>query len=230
MAGPAADRGPVSVLLAEHEPDVAEMSARYLRADGFAVRLVTTPEQTLAELTNGPQKPQNPDSAAVLDLTMPGLDPRRIRRALRTPVIFLVSGPRPRGLARSGARHWLSRPFSPRHLVVMVRDILAQPGQEPLTGRNATGLRLDAPTRSAVAGGAPVPLTATEFAILAAMMDHPGRVLSRRALLAAAGRPAATDRAADVYIVQLRAKIGPAVAIRTVRGAGYVLDPVQGGQ
>jgi two-component system response regulator MtrA len=230
MAGPAADRGrvgSVTVLLAEHEPDVAEMSSRYLRADGFAVRLVTTPEQTLAELTNSPQ---GPNGAAVLDLTMPGLDPRRIRRALRTPVIFLVSGPRPRGLARAGARHWLSRPFSPRHLVVMVRDILAQPDQEPLAGRNAAGLRLDGPTRSAVAGGAPVPLTATEFAILAALMDHPGRVLSRRSLLAAAGRPAAADRAADVYIVQLRAKIGPAAMIRTVRGAGYVLDPVQGGQ
>ena len=82
----------LSVLLAEHEPEVAEMSARYLRRDGLRVRLVTTPEQALAELTGGP------DAAAVLDLTMPGLDPRRIRRALRTPVIFLVagSGPGPR--------------------------------------------------------------------------------------------------------------------------------------
>src|ERR1700748_333174 len=88
-----------SVLLAEHEPEVAEMSARYLRRDGLRVRLVTTPEQALAELTAGP------DAVAVLDLTMPGLDPRRIRRALRTPVIFLVAGlqgPRPRGLARGG--------------------------------------------------------------------------------------------------------------------------------
>ena len=75
------------------------MSACYLRRDGLRVRLVTTPEQALAELTAGP------DAAAVLDLTMPGLDPRRIRRALRTPVIFLVAGlqgPRPRGLARGG--------------------------------------------------------------------------------------------------------------------------------
>ena len=79
--------GPVSVLLAEHEPEVAEMSARYLRRDGLRVRLVTTPELALTELTSGP------DAAAVLDLTMPGLDPRHIRRALRTPVILLVAGP-----------------------------------------------------------------------------------------------------------------------------------------
>src|SRR6516225_10372919 len=127
MTAPGPRAGAGSVLLAEHEPEVAEMSARYLRRDGLLVRPVTTPEQALAELTAGP------DAAAVLDLTMPGLDPRRIRRALRTPVIFLVAGPqgpRPRGLARGGAagpRRWLTRPFGPRQLVVMVREVLAGP-------------------------------------------------------------------------------------------------------
>ena len=200
-------REPVSILLAEHEPEVAEMSARYLRQDGLRVRLVASPEPTLAELTGGP------DAAAVIDLTMPGLDPRRIRRALRTPVIFLVAdpkAPRPRGLAvrsdAAGARRWLARPFSPRQLVALVREILTDPGEPP---RSAPHL-------------SPV-LTATESAVLAALMGNRGRVLSRRQLLAAAGR-AAGDRAADVYVAQLRAKLGPAVQIRTVRGAGYVLD------
>ena len=225
-----ADRGP-SVLLAEHEPEVAEMSARYLRRDGLAVRLVTTPELAIAELTGGP------DAVAVLDLTMPGLDPRRIRRALRTPVIFLVAGPRPRGLARAGPRRWLARPFSPRQLVAMVRDVAGEalapasgPGVREPRGRSAGRLRLDGRSRTVITDGRPVPLTATEFAVLAAMMDHPGRVLSRRKLLAAAGRQAAGDRAADVYILQLRAKLGPAAVIRTVRGAGYAMDPLQGGQ
>jgi DNA-binding response OmpR family regulator len=262
MAEPVPNAGPASVLLAEHEPEVAEMSARYLRRDGLRVRLVTTPEMALAELTSGP------DAVAVLDLTMPGLDPRRIRRALRTPVIFLVAGPRPRGLGAAGARRWLGRPFSPRQLVTMVRDVLAGPGPNGpgpngpgpngpgpngpapsgpapsgagLTGaaghvapgipdRSSGRLRLDDRSRTAFADGAPVPLTATEFAVLAAMMDHPGRVLSRRQLLAAAGRQGTGDRAADVYIAQLRAKIGSAAGIRTVRGAGYAIDPLQGGQ
>ena len=254
MAGRALRAEPLSVLLAEHEPEVAEMSARYLRRDGLRVRLVTTPEQALAELTGGP------DAVAVLDLTMPGLDPRRIRRALRTPVIFLVAGPRPRGLARSGGmtgpRRWLARPFGPRQLVAMVRDVLATPvpssaqGAEPAgtgplaepagarpesglggggpAGRAVGGLRLDGRTlwvRTAVARGQPVKLTATEFAILAALLDHPGRVVSRRQLLAAAGHPAAGDRTVDVYISQLRDKIGSAAVIRTARGAGYVIDP-----
>ena len=212
-------REPARILLAEHEPEVAEMSARYLRRDGFGVRLVTSPEPTLAGLTDGA------GAAAVIDLTMPGLDPRRIRRALssitrssitgRTPVIFLVAdarAPRPRGLAvrsgATGARRWLARPFSPRQLVAMVRAVLADPAE---------------PRRPAPSLGQA--LTATESAVLAALTDHAGRVLSRRRLLAAAGRQTATDRAADVYITQLRAKLGPAIRIRTVRGAGYVLDP-----
>lgn len=215
MTAPGPNSGARSILLAEHEPEIAEMSARYLRRDGLRVRPVTTPEQALAELTAGP------DAAAVLDLTMPGLDPRRIRRALRTPVIFLVAGPqspRPRGLVRGGTagpRRWLARPFGPRQLVAMVREVLAGPAP----------LGLDHPSRDVLASGHPVKLTATETAVLAALLGEPGRVLSRRRLLAAAGRPAAGDRAADVVIAQLRAKIGGSCAIRTVRGAGYAIDP-----
>jgi DNA-binding response OmpR family regulator len=81
-----------------------------------------------------------------------------------------------------------------------------------------------------LADGRHVWLTATEFAMLAVMMDHPGRVLSRRQLLAAAGRQSAGDRAADVYVAQLRAKIAAAGVIRTVRGAGYALEQLPGGQ
>src|SRR6185437_12061568 len=236
MTPPAARTGsqrPRSVLLAEHEPDVAEMSARYLRRDGLLVRLVTTPEQALAQLTTELTGGQDAgagglgksDAASgldltVLDLTMPDLDPRRLRRALRTPVIFLAAGPqgpRPRSLARgpAGPRRWLTRPFGPRQLVAMARDVLAEAPQAPAEASQADP------------GGA-LRLTPAESAILAALLAQPGRVLSRRQLLAAAGRQAAGDRAADVYIAQLRAKLeaaGKSGAIRTVRGAGYVADP-----
>jgi DNA-binding response OmpR family regulator len=245
-------REPVSILLAEHEPEVAEMSARYLRRDGLRVRLVTSPEPTLAELTGGP------DAAAVIDLTMPGLDPRRIRRAVRTPVIFLVAdvkAPRPRGLAirgdMAGARRWLARPFSPRQLVALVRDVLAGPGEprrptprlspalsaalSPASSHAlsaalspalspALSAALSPASSHALSAASSPALTATESAVLAALVDNPGRVLSRRQLLAAAGRHSAGDRAADVYVAQIRAKLAPAVRIRTVRGAGYALD------
>ena len=225
MTVPGPSPGARSVLLAEHEPEVAEMSARYLRRDGLLVRPVTTPEQALAELTAGPDAVPAFD-LTVLDLTMPGLDPRRIRRALRTPVIFLVAGPqvpRPRGLARAGAtgpRRWLARPFGPRQLVAMVRDVLATPVPWPAGDAGQTA------ERAAGTGQAgELRLTPTETAVLAALLAQQGRVLSRRQLLTAAGRPAAGDRAADVVIAQLRAKIGDAGRIRTVRGAGYAIDP-----
>src|SRR5690348_6171147 len=230
MTLPAARTGPRSVLLAEHEPDVAEMSARYLRRDGLLVRLVTTPEQALAQLTTeltGGQDAASGLDLTVLDLTMPGLDPRRLRRALRTPVIFLAAGPqgpRPRGLARgpAGPRRWLTRPFGPRQLVAMARDMLAEAPQAPAGPDQA---RTD---RAAERAGETLRLTPAESAIWAGLLARPGRVLSRRQLLAAAGRQSAGDRAADVYIAQLRAKLGAAGesgAIRTVRGAGYVADP-----
>ena len=123
----------------------------------------------------------------------------------------------------------------------MVREVLAQAGPASLAGpagaagrapaaaeRSAGALRLDGASRAAITDGHRVPLTATEYALLAFMLDHPGLVLSRRRLLAAAGRRGAGDRAADVHIAQLRAKLGadPRTGmIRTVRGAGYVLDP-----
>jgi DNA-binding response OmpR family regulator len=232
----------VAVLLAEHEPEVAGMSARYLRRDGLEVRLVTAGESALAELTS------RRDDAAVLDLTMPGLDLRGIRRALRgeagrTPLVFLVAGPRPHGLARAGgngasgtgtsgtgARRWLSRPFSPRQLVALVREVLAAHADPVVpSAREVAGLRLDGGGRAVVAGGRRVPLTAAEYAVLAALMDNAGRVLPRRQLLAAAGRHGAGDRAADVYVAQLRAKLGPAAVIRTVRGVGYAFGRLSGG-
>ena len=230
--GPHGPRGPRSVLLAEHEPDVAEMSARYLRRDGLLVRLVTTPEEALAELTGGQDAASGLD-LTVLDLTMPGLDPRRLRRALRTPVIFLAAGPqgpRPRGLARgpAGPRRWLARPFGPRQLVAMARDVLAEAPRAPGGADQPRTVQARTVQARADKAGGMLRLTPTESAILAALLEQPGRVLSRRQLLAAAGRQAAGDRAADVYIAQLRAKLGAAGeagAIRTVRGAGYVADP-----
>jgi DNA-binding response OmpR family regulator len=101
----------------------------------------------------------------------------------------------------------------------MAREVMTE-AQREAAGPGQTAERV---------GGA-LRLTPAESAILAALLAQPGRVLSRRQLLAAAGRPAAGDRAADVYVAQLRAKLGAAGedfgsgAIRTVRGAGYVAD------
>jgi DNA-binding response OmpR family regulator len=233
------------VLLAEHDDAVASMLARYLTRDGLPVRLAATPELALAGLAAAAE------AVAVLDLTMPELDPRRIRQALRTPVVFLAApGPRPRGLNGAGARRWLTRPFAPRQLVATVRELLREDDRQSSARLDSPtmlavgGLLLDGSRRIAVvagessggAGGASgasgasgagtsreVPLTGTEFAILAALLATPGRPRSRRQLLAAAGSTA-EERSVDVHIAQLRAKLGVPGLIRTVRRAGFAID------
>jgi len=218
------------VLLAEHDAAVAAMLVRYLCRDGLAVRLAVSPEQALAGLADGV------GAVAVLDLTMPGLDPRRVRQALSgpggRPVLLLVApGPRPRGLngagvlRAGGARRWLTRPFAPRQLVAIVRELLEVPGRAArLAGSPAAvdGLMLDGSRRVAVVAGRDVALTSTEFAILAALLGVRGRPCSRRQLLAASASRAG-ERSVDVHIAELRAKLGVHGLIRTVRGAGFAL-------
>jgi DNA-binding response OmpR family regulator len=227
----ASDTGGPSVLLAEHEPAVAAMLARYLSREGFGVRPAASPELALAGLVDGA------DAVAVLDLTMPGLDPRRVRRALASPlarpvVLLVAPGPRPRGLStrRGMARRWLTRPFAPRQLVAIVRELLAAArpttAAHPAAGSPGAslvpGLVLDSDRRVVVMDGRDVRLTGKELAILTALLGVHGRPCTRRQLLAASGSGAG-ERSVDVHIAGLRAKLGDPGLIRTVRGAGFAI-------
>jgi DNA-binding response OmpR family regulator len=202
------------------------MSRRYLARAGLVPAVVTTPGEALAALAG------READLFVLDLTMPGLEVAAVSHALaagdRQPVVFLLDrfGIRPRGLGGGlpaglpAARAWLSRPFSPRALADAATALL-RPGaaRAPAARAGERGIRITVAGREVV-------LTRTERAILAALAGQPGRVLSRAELLAAleadrGKRPA--SRAIDVYVTQLRAKLGPG-AIRTVHGLGYALD------
>jgi two-component system OmpR family response regulator len=239
--GPA-HTGP-GVLLAEHQPEVAELGRRYLTRAGADVTVTTGAAETIAALT------ARTATVAVLDLTMPGLDPRHLRRLLaapgtslgtpaaRLPALFLLSaGMHPRDL-RVAAESCLWRPFSPRLLVFRVLAIVpppapaADPPGPAAAGRTIGGLTLDPATRRArpaTADTGGIAFTPAEFALLTALADHPGRVLTRDRLQAivaqsATGRPVA-GRAIDVHVSQVRAKLPDPGLIRTVRGIGYVLD------
>ena len=224
------------VLVADHEPEVGEMSRRYLARAGLSVRVVTSPAAVLGALAD--------ESAdlLVIDLTMPSLEVPAIRRALTArpslPAVFLLDrhGVRPRSLsdAPAGQHVFLQRPFSPRALVEAVTGLLRpaqlRPGQpHPAVPSGGPGcvLELDSGHRRVTVAGRQIDLTRTEFALLTALAAEPGRALSRQRLLAAleaerGKRP--TARAIDVYILQLRAKLG-SVAIETVHGVGYALHP-----
>jgi DNA-binding response OmpR family regulator len=227
-----------SVLVADHEPEVAGLARRYLERAGMRVLLTGSPAgtiQALAGCPGGPGAPGAPGAPEapdlfVIDLTMPGLEVRSVRQVLTPaiPVVFLLrrGESRPHGLnSPPTARRWLTRPFSPRALVTAVAELT-----RPAPGRGAAGTAdrgADHGRHEIRVNGRDVSLTRTEYALVTALAGQPGRVLSRQRLLAAleserGKRP--SPRAVDVYIAQLRAKLGDG-AIRTVHGVGYVLDP-----
>ena len=209
-----------SVLVADHEPEVAEMARRYLEHASMRVLVTTSSAETVRALAS------RLADVFVIDLTMPGLQVRAIRQALAAgvPVVFLLdrSDPRPHGLnSPPAARRWLVRPFSPRALVVAVAELL-----HPVPPKQRVPGQADRGRHEIVVDGRGVSLTRTEFTLVTALAEQPGRVLSRQRLLAAlegerGKRP--SPRAVDVYIAQLRVKLGTD-AIRTIHGVGYVLD------
>jgi len=217
------------VLVADHEPEVAGLACRYLERAGMRVLVTGSPAETIAALAG--RTPEAPD-LFVIDLTMPGLEVRAVRHVLTpaTPVVFLLhrGDSRPHGLnSPPAARRWLTRPFSPRALVTLVAELA-----RPAPGRGgASGGSADHGRHEIRVNGRDVSLTRTEYVLVTTMAGQRGRVLSRQRLLAAleserGKRP--SPRAVDVYIAQLRAKLGDDT-IRTVHGVGYVLDPEKAG-
>src|SRR5207245_591284 len=116
-----------------------------------------------------------------------------------------------------GADDYLVKPFSPRELVARLKAVLRR-GQRVPSGRTfvAGGVTLDPQRRRVDVHGRDVELTATEFDLLAHLMQHPGRVYSRDHLLSAVWgyAAAAGTRTVDVHVSQLRTKLGDASPIR----------------
>ena len=215
------------VLVVEDEPAIADLQRMYLTREGFSVHVERDGTAGLSAARR--LKPV----AIVLDVGLPGLDGTEVCRALRqegdwVPVLFVTARDeevdRILGL-ELGADDYLTKPFSPRELVSRVRAVLrrtqGQVAQPPL----ALGpIRLELESRIVTVDGLPVPLTVTEFDLLAALMRKPGRVLSREQLLSQVWgyEAAGGTRTVDVHLGQLRAKLGSAgELLTTVRGVGY---------
>jgi DNA-binding response OmpR family regulator len=172
----------------------------------------------------------------ILDVGLPGVDGTEICRRMReggdwTPVLFVTARDeevdRVLGL-ELGADDYVTKPFSPRELVARVKAVLRRGAAPVLQAALTVGtLTLDPASRRAVAGRDPVELTTTEFELMAHLMRRPGRVFTREELLSQVwGYPAGTPtRTVDVHVAQVRAKIGTAARLRTVRGVGYAVEP-----
>jgi DNA-binding response OmpR family regulator len=224
----AAERGVVVVV--EDERSIADLIALYLRRDGFGVHTERDGGAGLAAVR------RLAPAAVVLDVGLPGMDGVEVCRRLRaernwTPVLFVTARDdevdRILGL-EMGGDDYITKPFSPRELVVRVRAVLRRTGRpddaEEVLQVGAVQL---APARRRVRVGATeIDLTSTEFDLLAHLMRSPGRVFTREQLLGAVWgyTAAAGTRTVDVHVAQVRAKLGAASPIRTVRGVGYAAE------
>ncbi len=146
-----------------------------------------------------------------------------------TPVIVLTArderGDRVAGLD-AGADDYLVKPFELDELLARMRAVLRRHGGRAAPLLTAGDIALDPADRTVTRAGTPVLLSAREFAVLEALLQRPGAVLSRAQLedrLYGWGEEIESN-AVSVYVHQLRRKLG-ADAIRTVRGVGYAVDP-----
>ncbi|MGW6940043.1 response regulator transcription factor [Streptomyces xanthophaeus] len=217
------------VLIVEDERHIADVERLYLAREGFGVHVESDGAAGLAAARR-----MHP-VAIVLDVGLPGLDGIAFCRALRaagdwTPVLLVTArgeeADRILGL-ELGADDYVTKPFSPRELVARVKTVLrraAGPPGKPAGSVGSVGrLSLDPVSRTVLRDGDPVELTATEFNLLAHLLRHEGQVFTREQLLAHVwGYAGYRDtRMVDVFVSQLRAKLGDASPIRTVRGVGY---------
>jgi len=221
-----------AVLVVEDEQAIADLVRAYLKRDGFGVVWARSGEAALEELSRHPVR------LVVLDIGLPGIDGfevcRRLRARTSVPILILSARDdevdRVAGL-EAGADDYVTKPFSPRELVARVKAILrraAGSGEGLDDGPLAAGdVELDRAARTVTVAGEPVELTGREFDLLAALLSHPGVVLSRDRLLEQVwgGEFAGGTRTVDVHVAQLRAKLGRPDLIQTVRGSGYKALP-----
>ena len=222
------------ILVVEDEPTVAEVVDRYLRRDGYDVRLANDGLRALEDYDRF-----QPD-LVVLDLMLPGLDGmevcRRIRSHATTPIIMLTArGDEVDKLVglEIGADDYVTKPFSPRELVARVKAVLRRRTSVPQDSDvlRFDGLRISGRTRTVEDERGAISLTAREFDLLFFLARHAGQVFSREQLL---------DNVWDfefpgdagtvtVHMRRLRSKVEADPSrprhLKTVWGVGYKFEP-----
>jgi two-component system OmpR family response regulator len=226
---------PPRVLIVDDDPEIRNGLAEVFVRAGFTSSTagdVAAMEQALMK--------EGAD-LIVLDLMMPGEDGlsacKRLSGSGRPPIIMLSAlgddADRIVGL-EIGADDYLAKPCNPRELVARARAVLRRAKDKgeatPAEAVRFAGFRLDVARRELHdPDGVVIPLSAGEFRLLRAFVEHPRRVLSREQLLdyAFASDGDVFDRAVDVQVSRLRRKLerpGAPEIVRTVRGEGYMFD------
>ncbi len=220
------------LLIAEDDATLATALARGLRAEGWAVDVAADGDDALLAAR------VHPYDAVVLDVMLPGRDGMEVCRALRedrcwAPVLMLTArdgvADRIRGLD-VGADDYLVKPFDFGELVARLRALLRRGARERPAVLRAGDVEVDPASRGVRRAGRRVELTTREFAVLEFLVRHAGEVVTRTELLDHVWDEnyLGSGNVVDVYVGYLRRKLEEPFGrglIRTVRGAGYVVDP-----
>jgi DNA-binding response OmpR family regulator len=220
-----------SILVVEDDEQIAELMRDFLEAEAFRVRHAASGRETSEQLERG-----RPD-LVLLDVMLPdesGFEIcRRLRRDSAVPVLFLSArdsdADKIRGLGLGGD-DYIVKSATPAEVVARVKAVLRR--TSPSGGLRTLrfgGLEVDLAAHEVTTEGRQVDLSAREFAVLRALVEHPRQVLSRDQLFELVWGSFGDRSAVAVYIGRLRQKIEPDPArpryIVTVWGAGYRLDP-----
>jgi two-component system phosphate regulon response regulator PhoB len=223
---------PSRILVVEDERDIAALVAYHLTREGYRVRTAEGGNEALEAVAA-----ERPD-LVLLDLMLPGFSGYEVLAEMRrraeleeVPIIVLTAmrdeADRIKGL-ELGADDYLTKPFSPRELVLRVGAVLRRAQALPVAGSGRTlrggGIIVDLNALTVNVHDQPVDLTPTEYRLLVSLLERRGRVQNRQQLLEAAWDVHARieTRTVDMHVQRLRTKLGNAGHwIETVRGFGY---------
>ncbi|GAA1502210.1 response regulator transcription factor [Dactylosporangium maewongense] len=223
------------LLLVEDEVGLAETIRDGLRIEGFTTDVMFNGVDGLWAAT---ESPNGAYDAIVLDIMLPGLSGYEVCRQLRqrdvwTPVLMLTAKDGDYDEADGldlGADDYLTKPFSFVVLVARLRALIRRGAPQRPVVLSAGDLRLDPARRRVTRGDDEIPVTPREFALLEFMMRHAGDVVTKTAIIENVWDAAfdGDPNIIEVYVGYIRKKIDHPYgrsAIRTVRGAGYRMDP-----
>ena len=222
---------PLSVLVVEDHPHVAKSIEGGLATEGYAVRLAESGDEGMSLACKGAY------DLVILDVMLPGVSGFDIltemrKKGMGTPILMLTArgelSDRLRGFEQ-GADDYLAKPFALPELLARVRALLNRT-RSVGTRLRVADLEIDLISRRAIRGGRLIDLAPKEFELLAYLMSHAGKVVSREMLgqhvWDALSRGTPLDNVIDVHVGRLRRKIDADFTprlIHTVRGLGFMV-------